>query len=87
MKIRRFIFKTFKIFIILLILTFIGGFLYIKLSPKITINSANNIVLYDKDNNVFFEFHDNACFVKSQVSKKILLQGRATADRQQALPS
>ena len=34
----------------------IGGvFLYVKLSPKITINSANNITLYDKDNNIYFK--------------------------------
>ena len=73
MKIRRFIFKTFKLMIILLILTFIGGFLYIKLSPKIIINSANNIVLYDKDNNVFFKGSEKKEWVElKDISKELV---------------
>ena len=47
--------KIIKFFIILFILGILGVFLYVKLSPKITINSANNIVLYDKDNNIYFK--------------------------------
>lgn len=47
--------KIIKFFIIIFILSLIGVFLYVKLSPKITINSANNITLYDKDNNIFFK--------------------------------
>ena len=47
--------KIIKFFLILFILTIGGVFLYVKLSPKITINSANNIVLYDRDNNIFFK--------------------------------
>ena len=47
--------KIIKFFIILFILSIGGIVLYVKLSPKITINSANNIVLYDKDNNIFFK--------------------------------
>ena len=47
--------KIIKFFIILFILSIVGVFLYVKLSPKITINSANNIVLYDRDNNVVFK--------------------------------
>lgn len=47
--------KIIKFFIILFILSIGGVFLYVKLSPKITINSANNITLYDKDNNIFFK--------------------------------
>ena len=47
--------KIIKFFIILFILSIGGIFLYVKLSPKITINSANNIVLYDKDNNIYFK--------------------------------
>jgi 1A family penicillin-binding protein len=47
--------KVIKFFIILLILSLVGVFCYVKFSPKITINSANNITLYDKDNNIFFK--------------------------------
>ena len=47
--------KIIKIFSILFILCVVGIFCYVKFSPKITINSANNITLYDKDNNIFFK--------------------------------
>ena len=47
--------KIIKFFIILFLLSILGVFLYVKLSPKITINSANNITLYDKDNNIYFK--------------------------------
>ena len=47
--------KIFKILIIISIISLIGLTLYLKLSPKIIINSANNITLYDKDNNIFFK--------------------------------
>lgn len=33
-----------------------------------------------RDNKVFFEFHANVCFVKSQVTKEVLLQGRVKED-------
>lgn len=47
--------KVFKWIIIIIIISLGGLILYLKLSPKITINSANNIMLYDKENNVFFK--------------------------------
>ena len=47
--------KIIKFFLIFIVLSLVGIFLYVKLSPKITINSANNITLYDKDRNVFFK--------------------------------
>lgn len=73
MKLRRFIFKFFKITIILLLLIFIGVFLYVKLSPKITINSANNIVLYDKNNNVFFKGSEKREWVElNNISKDLV---------------
>ena len=30
---------------------------------------------FAQDNNVFFEFHANTCFIKSHVSKEVLLEG------------
>ena len=47
--------KIIKFFIIIFLLCVTGIVLYVKLSPKITINSANNIILYDKDNNIVFK--------------------------------
>jgi len=41
--------------LILLVIGVAGCFLYVKFSPKLTINSANNIVLYDSDKKVFFK--------------------------------
>ncbi|KAF7831079.1 Retrovirus-related Pol polyprotein from transposon TNT 1-94 [Senna tora] len=35
-----------------------------------------SISKFAKDNNVYFEFHSNRCFVKSQVDHKVLLEGR-----------
>ena len=50
-----------------------------KLHNLLNVPSINkNLISVSKfasDNNVFFEFHPNVCFVKSQVSKEILLQG------------
>lgn len=71
--IRKFIFKFIKINIILLILLLVGGFLYIKLSPKIIINSANNIMLYDKDKNIFFKGSEKKEWVElKDISKDLI---------------
>ena len=51
----RFIRKLFLFFIINAILSGLAVYLYVKLSPKIIINSANNIVLYDKNDESFFK--------------------------------
>ena len=42
--------------------------------PSITKNLIT-ISKFVHDNNMFFEFHPNECFVKSKVSKETLLQG------------
>ena len=69
----RKIFKVIKIFIIIFILFCGGLFLYAKLSPKVTINSANNIVLYDKDNNVFFKGSEKKEWVElNDISKYVV---------------
>lgn len=52
-KSRFFTFIKFNILIVLVI--FIGIFIYIKTSPKLEINNANNIILYDCNDKVFFE--------------------------------
>ena len=47
--------KFIKIFSIILLISIAGCFLYVKLSPKLVINSANNITMYDKDGKSFFK--------------------------------
>ena len=55
MKLLKILWKLFSIFFFCILLFGFGSFCYVKLSPKITINSANNIILYDKDDNIFFK--------------------------------
>lgn len=48
--------KTLKIFIsflILAILSFLGIFIYAKISPKLNLNKANSILMYDSENKIF----------------------------------
>lgn len=47
------LFKLIRFFSVLLIITFLGIFVYIKTSPKLEINNANNVILYDSNNKVF----------------------------------
>ena len=49
------IWRLFKVTLALILFSLIGILVYVKCAPKITINSANNIVLYDKDNYMFFK--------------------------------
>ncbi len=55
MRVFRVLLKTLKFFSFIILLVVIGCFLYVKLSPKPIINSANNIILYDKNNKIFFK--------------------------------
>ena len=45
------------------------------LVPSITKNLLS-VSRFAKDNNVFFEFHSDACFVKDQDSQTVLLIGK-----------
>lgn len=53
------LFKIIKLFVIFIIVLIFGCFLYVKLSPKVTIHSANNISLYDKDKTIFFKGNES----------------------------
>ncbi len=55
MNFLKFLLKTFCVFVFLFIFLHIGAFLYAKIIPKIDIKSVNNVLLYDKDNNLFFK--------------------------------
>lgn len=56
---RKKIFKLLKLNFLLLILLCGGIFIYIKTSPKPEIYSANNLVLYDSEENVFFQGNES----------------------------
>lgn len=53
------LFKFFYFLFIIFVITIIGCFLYVKLSPKVTINSANNISLYDINKTIYFKGNES----------------------------
>ena len=53
------LFKFFCFLFIIFVITIIGCFLYVKLSPKVTINSANNISLYDTNKTIYFKGNES----------------------------
>ncbi len=55
MKLIKIIFKLMRLSIIILFLVFTLCYAYAKLSPKLVINSANNIILFDNNDNDFFK--------------------------------
>lgn len=52
---KKFIFKSFRIIVFLFVIFITISFLYVKFSPKVIINTANNMTLYDSNNNAFFK--------------------------------
>ena len=56
---RKKIFKLLRLNFLLLILLCGGIFIYIKTSPKPEIYSANNLVLYDSEESVFFQGNES----------------------------
>ena len=69
----RKIFKIIKVFLIIFLLLIGGCFIYVKFSDKVIINSANNIVLYDKDNNIFFKGSESKEWVELDDISKYLI--------------
>ena len=53
------LFKFFCFLFIIFVINIIGCFLYVKLSPKVTINSANNISLYDTNKTIYFKGNES----------------------------
>ena len=78
----RFIRKLF-IFIFLSIFIFIAGsYIYVKLSPKIIINSANNIILYDKFNESFYKGNQSSEWVNlNNISDNLINSTIYTEDK------
>lgn len=66
--------KKFIILFVLFCFIFItGAYLYIRLSPKIIINNANNISFYDYNNEVFFTgSKDNEWASLNDISKNLI---------------
>ncbi len=73
----KFFRKIIKITKYLLIISFIiigGGIFYIKTAPTITINSANNIIMYDRDKQEFFQGSEAKEWVNLDEISKYLIE-------------
>lgn len=72
---RKFIFKTIKLLFSLLFCFILGGFIYIKSCPKLLINSANNIILFDNDEQAFFQGSENKEWVELKDISDYIIKG------------
>ena len=64
MRFFRFFFKSVRFLLLIIIIFVIFASIYVYTSPKITINSANNIIMYDKNSNEFFLGSESKEWVK-----------------------
>ncbi len=75
-------FKIFKYGMILLVLLCVGIFVYIKTSPKPEIYSANNIILYDSTDTVFFQGNESKAWVSlDEISDNVIKSTIYTEDK------
>ncbi len=73
---------TVKLFLVVLLLCWAGAALYVKLSPALEINSANNVILYDCNDNVFFEGSQSKSWVHlSDISPDLINATIYTEDK------
>lgn len=81
-KKRKVLFKFVK-FIFMLILLLVGGsFLYVKFSPKVQINTANSMILYDINNKVFFKGNESKEWVNlDEISPYLIDATISTEDK------
>ena len=52
-------FRLIKFLIIIVFLFICGSFLYVKLSPKVQINTANSMIMFDMNNEIFFKGNES----------------------------
>ena len=74
--------KLLGFLIIFIFIISLGCFAYAMLSPKLTINSANNIMLYDKDNKEFFKGSESKEWVEiNDISEYVINATLYTEDK------
>lgn len=56
---KKFIFRFFLFLLLFVIISMGGLYIYVKTAPKIQINTANSLVLYDNLENVFFQGNES----------------------------
>ena len=82
MKKRHILRKLFFLGIFLIMLGVGGSYLYVKMSPKLRINTANNLVLYDNKGEVFFQGSQSKEWVKlKDISDNVIKATINTEDK------
>ena len=82
MKFFKFIYKSFKFIFLFIILFVCASFIYVKSSPKVIINSANNIIMYDINGNEFFKGSEAKEWVElDEISKYLIDSTIYTEDK------
>lgn len=71
----KFLFISFILFIV-------GAFIYVNFSPKVQINTANNMILYDCNNEVFFKGNEAKEWINlSDISDELINATISTEDK------
>ncbi len=73
MKIRRILLKFFVFFSFFICILFTTIYFYIKLTPKIDLKKTNNIILYDKNNEIFFKGNGSKEWISLNLIDKDLI--------------
>ena len=78
----KFMFKFFKFGLVLLLFFCIGAFIYVKFSPKVQINTANSMTLYDSSGGVFFKGNESKEWVDlNEISSYLVNATISTEDK------
>ena len=72
MRILKKLAKISMILVVIGVFIYFGIYLYVKLSPKVVINTANSVFLYDKNEDVFFQGNEEKEWVSlDDISKYV----------------
>ena len=75
-------FKFFTFILVLIVVFLLASYGYNKLSSKLEITSANNISMYDNNNELFFQGNGNSKWVPlSEISKNVINATISTEDK------
>ena len=82
MKKRKFLLKIFIILCFFICILFSGLYFFIKLSPKLDLKKTNNIIIYDKDDNIFFKGNGDKEWISlKSIDKDLINATIATEDK------
>lgn len=73
MKKKRILLKLFVFFVFFVCILFTFLYFFIRLSPKLDLKKTNNIILYDKDNNIFFKGNGSKEWISLDIIDKDLI--------------